>query len=222
MIEYQLKMSLSRVIYCFWPGLDEMSDRRKRCLEQLRHASECEVVLVTPRNLPSYILRSDPLHPGFMFLSEVHKADYLRTYFMHFHGGGYSDIKETTGSWKSCFDELETSDAYGCGYKEVIGGTANTVPPETWTVLIGNDSYIFKPRTPFTTEWYSRMMDKMNQHFTSLIFFPSRFSRDQLGSGSGYPLKWTEILGDIFHPVSLQHQDKLLRTQPPNIFENYQ
>lgn len=199
-----------------------MSDNRKRCLEQLKQVSECNVILVTPWNLSGYILPEAPIHPGFMFLSETHKADYLRTYFMHFHGGGYSDIKETTGSWRQCFMDLANSDAYCCGYKEVEGGTATTVPPESWEYLIGNGSYIFKHRTPFTTEWYTRMIDKMNEHFAALIFFPSRFPRDQLGSGSGYPLKWTELLGSILHLVAYHHKDKLLRTLPPNVFENYQ
>ena len=53
--------------------------------------------------LDKYILQEHPLHQSFNYLSETHKADYLRTYFMRFHGGGYSDIKKTSGSWIDSF-----------------------------------------------------------------------------------------------------------------------
>lgn len=217
---HRIKKSTPK-IYCLWTGTNEMSDNRKQCLEQIRRVSECEVVLITPDNLSQYILESEPLHPGFCFLSETHKADYLRTYLMHFHGGGYTDIKQTTGSWKQCFRDLADSDACCCGYKEVEGGTATTVPRESWVDLIGNCSYIFKPRTPFTTEWYTKMMEKMDEKLEELRAHPSTFPQDCTEAGKGYPLQWTELLGNIFHKVSYDHKDKLLRTLPPNVFHGY-
>ena len=78
-------------IYCFWTGENKMSEQRLKCLEQLRKKSQCNVILVTPKILDKYILDKHPLHPSFKYLSQTHKADYLRTYFMRFHGGGYSD-----------------------------------------------------------------------------------------------------------------------------------
>ena len=44
-------------------------------------------------NLSSWIAEKSPLHPAYNYLSSVHKADYLRCYLMHHHGGAYSDIK---------------------------------------------------------------------------------------------------------------------------------
>jgi hypothetical protein len=85
---------VSNNIYCFWTGDNEMSQNRLDGLHNLQTVSECEVILVTPQNLNQYILPDAPLHPGYKYLSETHKADYLRTYFMHFYGGGYSDIKK--------------------------------------------------------------------------------------------------------------------------------
>jgi len=75
-----------------------MSRQRHLCLEQLKKVTLCEVVLVTPHSLGKYLLDDHPLYPSFFYLSQTHKADYLRTYFMRFHGGGYTDIKQTTGS----------------------------------------------------------------------------------------------------------------------------
>jgi hypothetical protein len=46
-------------IYCFWTGINEMSENRKKCLEQLKEVSECNVILVTPVNLHEYILEEE-------------------------------------------------------------------------------------------------------------------------------------------------------------------
>ena len=74
----------NNIIYCFWTGTNLMSDKRKICLQQLRETSKCNVILVIPETLNNYILDEHPLHPSFNYLSETHKADYLRTYFMRF------------------------------------------------------------------------------------------------------------------------------------------
>ena len=61
-----------------------MCENRKNALKELINISKCNVKLVTKCNLGNYILRHAPLHPAYQYLSETHKADYLRTYFMHF------------------------------------------------------------------------------------------------------------------------------------------
>lgn len=82
-----------------------MSQTRKNCLIALKERSQCEVVLVTPDNLNDYILPDHPLHESYKYLSFTHKADYLRTYFMHFHGG-YCDIKDPGADWNNTFNPL--------------------------------------------------------------------------------------------------------------------
>ena len=103
-----------KCIYTFWTGDNEMPENRKRCLYLIKKLSNVDVILITKDNLNQYIL--EPLHPSYEYLSFTHRADYLRTYFMHFYGGGYSDIKETTGSWDKYFDILDSSDYYAIGY----------------------------------------------------------------------------------------------------------
>ena len=78
-------------IYCFWTGTNEMNETRLNGLNKLRSVSGCNVVLITPDNLNDFLI--EPLHPAYKYLSLVHRSDYLRAYFMHYHGGGYSDIK---------------------------------------------------------------------------------------------------------------------------------
>jgi len=59
----------------------------------LKENSGVKVELITSKNLTKYIKPEDPLPEGFQYLHYVHRADYLRTYFMHHYGGGYADIK---------------------------------------------------------------------------------------------------------------------------------
>ena len=110
---------------------------------------------MTPSNLNKYILPDYPLHEAYPYLSETHKADYLRCYFMHHYGGGYTDIKPTTKSWIPSFDKLNNSDKYAIGYQEIKGGVCsnNPIVVQKYDELIGNGAYIFKPYTPITYEW---------------------------------------------------------------------
>jgi len=208
-------------IYCFWTGKNELTQNRKICLEQLIHTSECKVILVTSINLHEYILSDHPLHPAYEFLSETHKADYLRTYFMNFHGGGYSDIKQTTGSWKQAFMDLKNNDNFWiCGYPEIPGGVAYAPYVDKWNDLIGNGAYISKPNTPLTNEWYNEMITLMDKKLPDLRLNPSKHPRD-CKETSNYPIEWNEMLGRIFHKITYKYKDHLLRTLPISIFYDY-
>ncbi len=151
-------------IYCFWTGTNRMTLQRYECLKQLVKVSQCNVILVTPKSLDKYILDEHPLHPSFYYLSETHKADYLRTYFMRFHGGGYSDIKKTTGSWIESFKKLEESDKWIIGYRELNGGAIPSLA-DKWMDLLGNGAYICKANTPFVIEWYNEMIKLMDNKY---------------------------------------------------------
>ena len=84
-----------------------MSQNRKKSLKLLPIQTECKITFVTPDNLHTYIKKDNPLHPAYDYLSEVHKSDYLRIYFMKFYGVGYHDIKQATGSWVDSFSSLK-------------------------------------------------------------------------------------------------------------------
>jgi len=140
---------------------------------------------------------------------------------MHFWGGGYSDIKQTTGSWIEAFQALEVSDAWICGYKEVKGGVAYGPAIHEWASLIGNGAYIAKPQTPLTSAWYSSMIAFLDTKLELLKAHPAQTYRDCAETGSGYPIEWNEMLGRIFHRVCYEHTDKLLNCLPISIFNNY-
>jgi FkbM family methyltransferase len=211
----------NNVIYCFWTGDNYMSITRFNSLSKLREYSGVDVKLISNKNLHEYILENEPLHPAYEYLSETHKADFLRTYFMNFYGGGYSDIKQTTGSWQQCFHDLLVSDKWICGYKELEGGVGYKPHADYWRDLIGNGAYICKPQTELTKKWYSEMISFLDGKLEQLKLNPSKNTRDSKESGSGYPIEWNEMLGRIFHRVSYDYKDKILNTLPISIFYDY-
>lgn len=203
---------LQRRVFVFWTGDNNLTTNRKRNLKVLEETIEIEVVLITPKNLLDYILPDYPLHPAYPYLSLVHKSDYLRCYFMNFYGGGYSDIKAPQYSWLSLFDKFEKDDSYIIGYPETkkqdlaqVGGLIQKDLDKYYSQIIGNCAYICRPNTPFTNDWYSELLVRMDKYTDELYSYPGNV----LGDNIGYPIPWTNILGDIFHPLCLKYMDKI-------------
>jgi len=213
---------LPKTIYTFWTGTNEMSCNRIQCLQHLRENTGANVILIDVNNYQDYILQSEPLHPSYPYLSETHRADYLRTYFMHFFGGGYSDIKYTTGSWTQSFEEMLRTEKTICGYKEIGPfGVPVIELRQEWESLIGGGCYIAKPNTAFTQKWYSRMVKILDEKLELIKANPSRFPQDCSEEGGGYPLAWQEILGRVFHRVCYEERDKISMSLPILIFHSY-
>ena len=220
---------VERVISCFWTGTNEMSENRKRCFETIVQNAGVHVKLITPENLEEYILPEYPLHPAFQYLSLVHKADYLRCYFMHFHGGGYCDIKNIEQPWTDCFDRLDKSNKYLIGYPELnaeCSAYVDVVEPEIkrdvkkrWPLLVGNCAYICRPLTKFTDEWFSEQNKRLDFYYESLKKHPAT---DPMGQENDYPIPWQYILGAVFHPLCLKYHDKIIQNKRITpIFKDY-
>lgn len=208
-------LPLERIIYSFWTGDNEMSGARKESVESLRQNSGVDFRLITKDNLDNYIHEESPLHEGFQYLSAVHKSDYLRCYFMHHYGGGYSDVKPCSKSWKSSFDYLEKNPAYWLlSYREVakrgVAQVANKnllkILNNYWHLLAGNCAYICRANTPFTLNWYTELNSRMDDYLPELKINPGNI----MGDNEGYPIKWTAILGEIYHPLCLKYNNRLL------------
>jgi len=204
-------------LYCFWTGDNEISLTRQNCFKSMKN-SELNVILIDKDNLNNYILKEHPLHLGYKYLSETHKADYLRTYFMNFIGGGYSDIKYIKNSWIPSYNKLnDNQTAMIIGYQEIEGGVANLndkLLQSQFEHFIGNGSYICKPNTEFTNEWYSKMIKVMDNKYDKLKHYPSRNPTDIFTPEYPYPLKWTELLGDIFHLCIYKYKNHVLKGLP--------
>ena len=209
---------VNKVVYCFWTGDNKLTSKRKSCLDSIIKNIGVPVILLTKKELDNYILPDYPLHEAYQYLSEVHKADYLRTYFMHHYGGGYTDIKKTTQDWNMYFDKLNNSDKWALGYQEIRGGVASGNPKlyNAYKELIGNGSYIFRKNTSFTNEWINRLHNKLDEKLELLKLNPAIDYRDKHGrtltdgSISKYPLAWAEILGSLFCEVNYKYRKHVL------------
>jgi hypothetical protein len=203
-------------IYCFWTGTNTMSHNRLGCLYNLRTQTESNIILVTVDNLASFIKPEDPLHEAYQYLSETHKCDYLRVYFMHHYGGGYTDIKSPRRSWAEAFQQMRDDPLKIInGYHEK-GEYAIAYRPaaDKWEMLCGNGSYILRPRTGLTYAWYRAMLDKMDEKLAELRACPATRVEDAKEWGGGYPLEWNEMLGRIFHRVLADFDGFILYSTP--------
>ena len=195
-------------------------------MRSLREKTGVQVQLITPHNLAEYILPDAPLHPAYDYLSLVHKSDYLRCYFMYHYGGGYSDVKACFNSWDELFDMLSADhNGWILGYPELhrddivsLPGSLGIDLKNNFTRLIGNGAYICRPSTPITREWYSELIFRMDRSYDKL----KQNVGNVWGDNLDYPLRWSEILGDIFHPLCLKYHQHLIPNAKirPNL-QNY-
>jgi len=143
---------------------------------------------------------------------------------MHFHGGGYSDIKNTPESWTKAFDDMnQQPDAYINGYAEKSAGDVAYGPvANLYEKLVGNCAYIVKPNTEFTQEWYNEMMTLLDTKLPLLkkITVDVNVSDNK---SEQYPIEWNEMLGRIYHKVLAKYVDtgKILYTVPYPITNEY-
>jgi hypothetical protein len=219
---------IDRKIYCVWVGENTaMNENRINGLESIRKNSGVEVVLVNNDNLNSFVKEGHPIHEGFKYLSDVHKSDYLRCYLMHHYGGGYSDIKPCSWDWNIYFDRLEKGYDYGVGAPEDEGPLSTPLIirkeyGDHWDKMISADLFIFKPYTVFTSYWYTQMMQRMDENLVPLKKNPATTSREAADTVvTKYPIRWAGILCEIFHPLCVNFTDRISKTMPLPIRDNY-
>lgn len=236
-------------IFCFWTGANEMSENRKRGIASLRATSGCEIVLITPDRIAELVPAAD-LHPAYRHLNLAHRSDYLRCYAMRHEGGGYADIKPNHHDWTPYFDRLAASpDLWAIGYRERTPGSVSNLYTSSkdlglsaprracaylhrkWLQanhkrLAGCCSFICKPGTPLVEEWWQEMNRRLDRLLPALERNPARVPHERPGdivdgAPSRYPVPWTHILGDIFHPLGLKYTRRMSRDLPPPDARNY-
>lgn len=171
-------------IYCFWTEDNPMSEQRMKCLQQLRDVSGCNVNLVTTRSLHKYIHPKFPLHEAYPYLSAVHKADYLRCYFMHFHGGAYTDVKTPYGwTWYDAFRDFELN------------------PRAMINIRQPGTAMMCRPQTELTKRWYAEVCCVLDKHLPTLQQYPAATPYTCRENDPNYPIGWTEIMINILGPL---------------------
>jgi|TARA_Y100000816_G_scaffold291035_1_gene281223 hypothetical protein len=225
----------SKNLFCFWADNNPMSNTRKKCLESLKNTG-MNVKFLDKNAINEWIVDDYPFHEGYDALSATHKSDYLRAYFMHHYGGGYTDIKYLDYSWLPAFKNLVESDNYIEGYPEVgvIGITRKKgmiffiKHALKVNKLIGCGAFLCKPNTPFTKSWIDGVHSIMDKKIEKLKNNPASGPLDYInmkledGSRSKYPLTHSAFSGENFHPVCVKFIDKLGRSlQTPNFKLEY-
>lgn len=201
-----------RVVYVLWTCGNQMSARRMSALQSIRDNIRADVVLVTPDNINSYIVPGHPLHPCYGLLSAVHKADYLRCYLMHFHGGGYCDIKPVgrDNTFDAAFDLIDSNKEVDIvGVRELPGGAAfatYNADPGRLARLVSCCFYVARSRSEFTQAWY----DKVTDYMDLMSYLLERYPAIDGSPAAGYPIPYTWLLGFPFHHTC----DALFKRRP--------
>lgn len=223
------------VIFCTWTGQNPLTPQRAEALLSIYRETSCPVLFLTPRNIDEWVVPHSPMHPALRFLSETHKADYLRCYLMHHFGGGYTDLKHTQVSWTRLFEIVRSHpDATGLGYREIgpegvasCGGLLEVELRENFHKLIGNCAYIFRKGSAFTSKWLALTHELLDRKIDALKANPAQHPMDQHnvtlpdGSVSKYPLRWQELLGEIFHPLVYEFSDSIIQGEIAPSFKDY-
>jgi hypothetical protein len=212
----------SMTIVSFWTGTNALTPNRLKSIETSNAITRCKNILIKHAEIHDYIMDKHPLHPAYEYLSFVHKADYLRTYFMHFYGGGYTDIKGAGGSWISAFkDMMSQPDKLINGYQEIAKGAIVAPHIAPYYELVGNCCYICRPNSELTKDWYGSMIKLLDERLPRLKLHPAKDPRDCAERGKGYPIEWNEMLGRIFHSVISKYGTKIIKSVPKCIDKNY-
>lgn len=206
---------LPRRVFVLWTGSNPLTPNRARNLEMMREQLGVPVVLVTPDTVQEWILPEHPLHPAYDHLSLVHRSDYLRAYLLHHHGGGYADIKRPTSDWRAVFDRMDADlGAWICSYGEVGPGAVALLEGRlgkdllgNWHQVVGCGAIIARPGSPFTSTWLGEVESRLDAHTADLQVAPGGVRGDE----PGYPLRWTEIMGDVYQPLQLEYLQHVRR-----------
>jgi hypothetical protein len=241
---------MQRRIFSFWTGDNPMPENRRRGLESLRRHSGCTVELITAADVPDFIPAAD-LHPAYPHLNLAHRADFLRCYAMLVHGGGYADIKPHHASWLPAFELLEQRpDLWAVGYREPDEGVISNLYSSSCVLgepmarrglawlhrkwlqahyrqLIGCCAFVFRPGTPFAQAWWADMNARLDALLPALREHPARAPKERSGDSidgepSRYPVPWTHVFGDVFHPLAMRHRRRLSTSLPPPQFRDYE
>jgi hypothetical protein len=211
-----------------------MSTNRIYSLLTILANTQCPTVFLNGTSCRKWELEAAPFHPAFDLLSETHKADYLRGYLMYHYGGGYTDIKSTSKNWDRHFQSLNASDKWCLGYTEVgpqgvapVAGALGDTLRSNYRDLIGCCAFIFKRKTPLARAWLTQVEETLSRKLDLLRRNPARHPQDRLGarfedgSVSEYPIAWTELLGDIFHPLIFEYRDFVMHADIAPSFQDY-
>ena len=210
-----------------------MSSQRIQALWSIYNNTRCPVVYINHQSLRDWEKPEYPYHPAFEYLSDTHKSDYMRCYLMHHYGGGWADIKHTSADWRPHFATLRRSNALALGYQEIPDGIPHIKGPlgdelrANHKENIGLCAFILKRDNELTAMWLKSLHETLDSLHDKLKNNPSTHPQDSTemllpcGRKSTYPVSWSGILGDIFHPLMYKNRKKILQDHIAPLFYGY-
>lgn len=198
------------VLWAFWLG-GKLTAPRKAALAQLTAIPHLEVRIITePQQV---VVAGHPLHPAFDRLAIVHQTDYLRAYVMHHVGGVYTDVKSPTHALRPIVDGMnEDESIWVTAYREItsnyvpeLGYALGAVLKRHYRAVMGPSAFACRPRSVFTTEWMRELEARMN-YYRGALNDVDMTAKEPYDHPPDYPVRWSELLGDIIQPLSLKHQ----------------
>lgn len=204
------------ILWACWLG-GPITPNRERAIEGLRQQPGLEFRLVTE---PAEVLvDGHPFHYAYEHLTMTQKSDYMRAYVMHHHGGFYADVKPFLGNLRPAVDRLNADpDLWVVAYREI---TSNYVPDLAHTLgqdirrhyrsVMGPSGFACRPGTLFTAEWL-REVDARMDYYSGQLAEAAAGAGDAYERPASYPIRWSEIMGDITQPLSMKHQGHVLFT----------
>jgi hypothetical protein len=205
---------VANVIWCFWTGDNPLTPNRAAGLARMREVNpHTPVELITPDRLASFVLPDHPLPTAYRDLSLVHRSDYLRAYFLHHYGGGYSDIKRLDGAWQPSLDKLRASEAWALGNRLSDPAWAGQASDRLgvhlrryYRQILSESTLIVKSHTQLSAEWLREVERRIAYYAPAL-----GESRGEIwGSAADYPIPWTGILADVLHPLCLKYREHVI------------
>lgn len=213
--------AVPRHIFLFWTGENRMSDRRADCLSRFESTnSGLDIRYLSADACLSIEVPGHPLHRAYRYLSPTHRSDYLRAYCLYHHGGGYSDIKVPRHVWSPVFEALESSPCSIAGYPEIDRFNVPFPAPfgeDLWDFsgsLVGQAAMIAKPG--------SRVFADLVHHMELLLDEVCDELEASASGSAEYPLRWSQLLGEIWYPLQLKYRDEILRDRRLSlVLKNY-
>lgn len=227
------------IIFTIWFGKSYTANRNVQYLS-LKRKSKCRIININENNI--HLLKY-PIHKCFQYLSSIHKSDYLRCYLMHYYGGGYSDLKKTSGSWVPAFTKLKKNDklwAVGhdcdgvafpsnlsnktCDYNETTKDHVMQLKKHKHN-FIGVQFFIFKKDTEIVIKWFNELVRRLDNFCNALQKHPAKYDRESKNGipkptweggtlNTKYPICWNRILGQILYPLQLNYLDRVAKGIP--------
>lgn len=181
------------------------------------------VNLVTKDNINQWLI--EPPHPAVEFLSDVHKSDYYRIYFLYHYGGAYTDVKPMVRRWDNQFIFFLNPKVWVLGVPEIPNGQGvkpgKSYPKDFYKRMVSNGFYIARPETELFKQIHDEQHKILDERFEDLKNHPPPFSRCCMHGEGGYPLRWTELLGELQTDAVDKYNSHVLQTLEMPDLSNY-